>query len=591
MQHANFEVDPRLAALLGETYRSTEQAIKELVDNAWDADAECVSIALPEPMTLDPIRLEDDGTGMTEREVRQEYLRIARDRRALKGDRTIGKNRRIKGRKGIGKFAGLTVAEAMVLETRARGLKTRLTIHGSKLLATAADLETVELPLETTGCSIADHGTAVILSDLHQNLAFPVVDRLRQLLVLDYGRETGFTILVNGQVVGFQDVPGEAVTKEIELPTAGLVKLAFKITDEQQPARQSGLVVRVGGKVVGQLTHFGLEGLEEVPKKLLRRVVGEVEADSLSSDVTADWGAIIENSRAYGEIGEWVRSELHEKIEATFKREINLARARIQQEVNRRLETLPEHRRRFADQALQRIMQRFYGESDERVRPIVSVVLDALEKDEYRTVLEKIHNASQSDVSALAEALCEFGVLEISLIAQQAHSRLQFLDELDRLILNPRTAEKDVHRALATNLWVFGPEFALMSSNETLSKIVAKYTDEKFTGNRARKRPDLLLLNQLGKSYTLIEFKRPDHTIERLDVAQAEGYRDDLSSRFHPIELLVIGKEFDLCLVANPPTRGKVLSYGDVVSRARSELAWIMAELTSNALPSSGVLV
>jgi hypothetical protein len=35
---AQFRVDPRLASLLGESYRSTEQALKELIDNAWDAD-------------------------------------------------------------------------------------------------------------------------------------------------------------------------------------------------------------------------------------------------------------------------------------------------------------------------------------------------------------------------------------------------------------------------------------------------------------------------------------------------------------------------------------------------------------------------
>ena len=43
--------------LLGENYRSTEQAIKELIDNAWDADAEHVWITLPEPLTGDPISL------------------------------------------------------------------------------------------------------------------------------------------------------------------------------------------------------------------------------------------------------------------------------------------------------------------------------------------------------------------------------------------------------------------------------------------------------------------------------------------------------------------------------------------------------
>ena len=34
---ANFKVDPRLASLLGENYRSTELAIKELIDNAYHA--------------------------------------------------------------------------------------------------------------------------------------------------------------------------------------------------------------------------------------------------------------------------------------------------------------------------------------------------------------------------------------------------------------------------------------------------------------------------------------------------------------------------------------------------------------------------
>lgn len=41
-KHAQFRVDPRLTSLLGETYRSTEHALKELIDNAWDADAETV---------------------------------------------------------------------------------------------------------------------------------------------------------------------------------------------------------------------------------------------------------------------------------------------------------------------------------------------------------------------------------------------------------------------------------------------------------------------------------------------------------------------------------------------------------------------
>lgn len=48
---AHFSVDTRLTRLLGETYRSSEAALKELVDNAWDADACNVWIRLPTPLT------------------------------------------------------------------------------------------------------------------------------------------------------------------------------------------------------------------------------------------------------------------------------------------------------------------------------------------------------------------------------------------------------------------------------------------------------------------------------------------------------------------------------------------------------------
>ena len=65
-----FRVHLRLARLLGENYRSTEQGIKELIDNAWDADSENVWITLPEPLTNDPIVIRGDDSGMTEHEVR-----------------------------------------------------------------------------------------------------------------------------------------------------------------------------------------------------------------------------------------------------------------------------------------------------------------------------------------------------------------------------------------------------------------------------------------------------------------------------------------------------------------------------------------
>ena len=78
-QKNSFKVDLRIAEILGESYRSSEQALKELVDNAWDADATRVEIKLPDPMTADPVIISDNGSGMTAPEVEGEYLHIVKE--------------------------------------------------------------------------------------------------------------------------------------------------------------------------------------------------------------------------------------------------------------------------------------------------------------------------------------------------------------------------------------------------------------------------------------------------------------------------------------------------------------------------------
>ena len=326
--------------------------------------------------------------------------------------------------------------------------------------------------------------TEVSLSALDQSWNYPSAERLKELLVLEYGREEGFQIIVNGSVVGIEDVPGTPATADVALPTVGPVHLRMRITEDQQPARQAGIVLRIGGKIIGRPSYFGLDHANDVPLKVLRRVYGEVEADGLGEDITGNGFEIIENSKGYAELEAFVQKTVREQLNATCTREMNLAKARLQQDINRSLEKVPEYRREFARRAIERIMQRFYDESEEHIRPIISVVLDALERDEYWQVLDRIDHAQHEDVSVLAEALHEFGVLELSMVARQARSRLAVLNQLDELIRDPATYEQTVHTALGTNLWIFGSEFALMSSNKTLASVVDRYAGERFSGER-----------------------------------------------------------------------------------------------------------
>lgn len=580
-----FKVDTRLARLLGESYRSSEHALKELVDNAWDADATAVDVHIPEPPSMDPVVISDNGTGMTVREVRAEYLWVARDRRDRRGRHTVRLKRLVKGRKGIGKFAGLAIAETMEVVTSARGKRTTLRVSRTQLRDAAGDLEKVQLPLQHDDCASTVHGTVVTLESLDSTLTYPSEKRLRALLMREYGRAVDFKVSVNGVPLAVADLPGHTEHHVEDVPSLGTLTVSYTFTEQPQPKALAGVSLRVGGKIVGPPTFFGLEEEPEIPEKILRRLYGELDADALEPDVTADWGAITENSKTWQAVCEWARNRLRHDIVRLYAKEVALAKARNQREINRRLESLPEYRRQAAERAIERVLRKFYDESQDRVEVVVGLTLDAFEHDEYWEVFRRIDDAPRRDVALLADALRDFGLVDMALVTHQARQRLRLLDEFETLITDAETLEAPVHAVVAANLWLLGSNYRLLSSNQTLANVVEKYLGSKFTGKRASKRPDLFLSVDYRETYLLIEFKRPNHPISRNDENQAQKYRDDLVPKFGPISILLLGESRSKTVQTGmDPPNLFVQSYADLVSRARSELNWLLNDLRERQL-------
>lgn len=557
---------------------------KELVDNAWDADSNNVWITLPDPLSNNPVIVHDDGSGMTALEIRSEYLNIASDKRTRTGERTTKLNRRIKGRKGIGKFAGLTIASRMEVVTVARGRRCRLLIDKKELIENQKDLEAVPLPFVEEDSDNDANGTTVTLMDLDNRLNFPTEGRLREVLIYEYGREEAFKVFVNGVPLSVQDVPGATTQATAVLPTIGEVSLSFTITDGKRPPRSPGIIIKVDGKAVGKPVLFGLDEDEEIPTKLAKRVYGEVELSGVEDFVTADWGSILENSKGYQEARAYIHEQVKAGLKETHANDIRLQKARLQKQINQRLAQLPEYRRKYAEEALNRILRKFYGESEDRIATIAEVALDAMEHDAYWAVLERIGTLSQGDVTSFSEALEELGLIELASIGGQALRRREFLNQLDRLVQNPKTLEKEAHRAFETNLWLLGRQYSVMSSNSTLHKVIENYCNTSFKGNRSGKRPDLLLSQDYGEKFLLIEFKRPSHNITRDDISQAEKYRDDLSPRLSStstMDVVMIGKGRDAKIDTHYlPKSIAVHSYASIISSARTELDWLIASLS-----------
>lgn len=120
-----FRPRARLLQLLGDQLIGTPRlAVFELVKNAYDADAETVTVTLKGLRTTNPtIVVEDDGDGMALSTIRDIWLVPAHDHRELqrKALKRTRLNRLPLGEKGLGRFAVHKLGDHIKLVTRAKG--------------------------------------------------------------------------------------------------------------------------------------------------------------------------------------------------------------------------------------------------------------------------------------------------------------------------------------------------------------------------------------------------------------------------------------------------------------------------------------
>jgi len=109
------KVSPRMLELLSkDLYTNMYFVLAELIANAYDADAENVYIFIDD----NEIRVEDDGLGMSERDLDNNYLIVGGESRTCEeNSKTLKKARLKMGRKGVGKLSALSISDGFKLIT------------------------------------------------------------------------------------------------------------------------------------------------------------------------------------------------------------------------------------------------------------------------------------------------------------------------------------------------------------------------------------------------------------------------------------------------------------------------------------------
>src|SRR5438309_11735296 len=109
-------IDPSILRELSGVYKPFVKAFKELVSNAFDADADTVRVAFADDFSS--VTVTDDGQGMSPLDFRNDFARIGGGSRRWAGDRTRKGRLRI-GSKGIGFLALARYCDRLKVESEA----------------------------------------------------------------------------------------------------------------------------------------------------------------------------------------------------------------------------------------------------------------------------------------------------------------------------------------------------------------------------------------------------------------------------------------------------------------------------------------
>ena len=565
-------------------YDRVSAVLAELIANAYDADAKTVTVTLPFSTTLgssdkegdgEEIRIEDDGTGMTEQHVNDYYLNVGYDRRAKRGD-TTGLGRRVMGRKGIGKLAPFGICREVEVitaggERAAEGYQiAHLILDFNAMRQTETDSHGIEDPYyprvgDRDGDFTESSGTTIVLrrfnrkqirsrETLHRQLEarFGITrDDWRVVLINSMDSDESFELgdlqveTMPGTRIQVDDRPLE-VNGET-LPVTGWIAYSRKPYKDEVMA---GVRIYTRGKIVAQTRDFDISTGFTGEFKLRSYLTGEIQAEWLDDGdidlIRTDRQDIIWSSEEGVALQAWGQDLiklLASEAEKSTKVETWSEFLRISRMKERLRSSLPEREsiQHAILDAAEVIVRNLSGDALSDQQYIEDIVQLAYSIGPHRELLESLRLVNQRDGIDIGTLLSLFEttrIAEVYSLGQIAAERVRSIERLDDLISDHETSERDLQQLIESATWLIYPEWTPIAQNQSLKTVRdtyeswyrSEYKNDIVTStiDNPMIRPDFVLLADRELVY-VVEIKRPRHTLSDEEFERALKYRASVS--------------------------------------------------------------
>lgn len=527
-------------------YSNIAAVLTEAVANAWDADAEIVSIRVS--ASDDRIEIEDDGIGMSVEDLNAKYLRVGYRRRDedTEHGRKTAKGRAVMGRKGLGKLSLFSIANVIEVQSskdgQAHGF--RMSVDG---IHRAVSKKEPYHPEPLAGSAVVvTRGTKIVLSNIKRQRLGKGMVALRKRLARRFsiiGEASGFKIEIDGvpitaadrgdlpkvqflwtfeghdpeastisHVLERESLPARFEAWDSTWRVSGWLGTARKPKDldDDEAGNLNGIVVFARGR----LFHENVLDRLNDGRLYTKYLTGQIEADFLDADdqpdiATSDRQRVQEDDERYVQLIAFLRSSLNQ-IEKKWnewrrKHEVEQAKA-TSPALKDWLDSLGAGYRKSAETLIAKLSALPVDEEEDRKLLYRHGVL-AFERMKLRGSTEELA-ASIDSLDKLLKLLADRDALEASLYRDIVKSRLEAIYKFTGLV-DEDAKEKVLQQYLFDHLWLLDASWERASGSELMEKrlteegiIVDDLTEKEKLG-----RVDIKYRTTAGK-HIVVELKK-----------------------------------------------------------------------------------
>jgi Histidine kinase-, DNA gyrase B-, and HSP90-like ATPase len=568
-----------LEALGINLYSNAAAVLSELVANAYDADATCVTINWRQQHG-ERVVVSDDGVGMDVEALNKRFLTVGYKKRDEEGDTSDRWKRKFMGRKGIGKLSVFSIADTVTVYSTQGGESNGLRIVVNDLKkAINANREYHPDPVDVPA-EYRKQGTVLVLEDLKTKRAGLTASALRKRLARRFDvlyqpprDEGGFYIEINGKRVTFADrqelkhvefvwefrekkLPDEALPKVKErfvLPNKsvmpgkdwrvrgwfGTVGVPSQLTTDDEAGSLKNIMVIARGRPIQE----GIVEKLDFSRLFGNYVTGQIEADFLDlqgyDDIaTSDRQRLIEDDDRVTALRDFLRA-------AFVKAADDWSKVRPKKEAEDVLKRYPKLRewvdgrpgwqKPAAEQMIGTIAGlEIEGDNEPKDKAdLFRAGVLAFERVGLRQAATDLEKLSSVTAENLLPLLGQQGTYEAGLWVDILRSRVEAIDKLASLT-DKDELEKVLQEHLFDNLWLLDPSWERAAGDawieENLRKIAPGLFPNDPQGSTIEGRMDIRYRTTSGV-HVIVELKKYSAklSVEKLE-QQGLKYRTALMS-------------------------------------------------------------